>query len=191
MRSLTKNEYISIHGQKAYDENSVSWKPWAAGAHGNPVIRELLGHGIVGVENLGGDLDKVNGKRFRFYCFPCAGIWEIGSMARCAAEIDEEDLTDAPDRTYKYGGTGYQDSEGSRDSGLAYIHAFLTETNNIQGKPGGKDNGKENHYYRSCNWGMAEKENNPNVPLTPSEIAEDVYECWKSRGSCRPSAYEG
>lgn len=24
------------------------------------------------------------------------------------------------------------------------------------------------------------KENNPNVPLTPSEIAEDVYECWKA-----------
>ena len=24
------------------------------------------------------------------------------------------------------------------------------------------------------------KENNPNVPLTPQEIAEDVYECWKA-----------
>ena len=24
------------------------------------------------------------------------------------------------------------------------------------------------------------KENNPNVPLTPEEIAEDVYECWKA-----------
>lgn len=24
------------------------------------------------------------------------------------------------------------------------------------------------------------KENNPNVPLTPVEIAEDVYQCWKS-----------
>ena len=22
------------------------------------------------------------------------------------------------------------------------------------------------------------KENNPNVPLTPEEIAEDVYDCW-------------
>ncbi|MBQ9814963.1 MAG: 3-keto-5-aminohexanoate cleavage protein [Lachnospiraceae bacterium] len=24
------------------------------------------------------------------------------------------------------------------------------------------------------------KENNPNVPMTPEEIAEDVYECWKA-----------
>ena len=22
------------------------------------------------------------------------------------------------------------------------------------------------------------KENNPNVPMTPAEIAEDVYDCW-------------
>ena len=22
------------------------------------------------------------------------------------------------------------------------------------------------------------KENNPNVPLTPAEIAEDIYQCW-------------
>ena len=24
------------------------------------------------------------------------------------------------------------------------------------------------------------KENNPNVPMTPEEIAEDVYACWKA-----------
>ena len=24
------------------------------------------------------------------------------------------------------------------------------------------------------------KENNPNVPMTPQEIAEDVYDCWKA-----------
>ena len=23
------------------------------------------------------------------------------------------------------------------------------------------------------------KENNPNVPLQPDEIAEDIYQCWK------------
>ena len=25
---------------------------------------------------------------------------------------------------------------------------------------------------------LPKKENNPNVPMTPSEIAEDVYDCW-------------
>ena len=24
------------------------------------------------------------------------------------------------------------------------------------------------------------KENNPNVPLTPQEIADDVYQCWQA-----------
>ena len=24
------------------------------------------------------------------------------------------------------------------------------------------------------------KKDNPNVPMTPEEIAEDVYECWKA-----------
>ena len=24
------------------------------------------------------------------------------------------------------------------------------------------------------------KENNPNVPMTPAEISEDIYACWKA-----------
>ena len=120
-----KNEYISIHGQKAYDEKFGELEALGCWGTWEPCHKELLGHGIVGVENLGGDLDKVNGKRFRFYCFPLRWYMGDGSMARCAAEIDEEDLTDAPDRTYKYGGTGYQDSEGNGDSGLAYIQRLF------------------------------------------------------------------
>ena len=68
----------------------------------------MLGHGIVGVENLGGDLDKVSGKRFRFYCFPLRWYMGDGSMARCVAEIDEEDVNDVRERTYLYCGTGVQ-----------------------------------------------------------------------------------
>lgn len=41
-------------------------------------------------------------------------------------------------------------------------------------------NGKENNYHSSCNRCLAEKENNPNVPMTPQEIADDVYACWKA-----------
>ena len=33
------------------------------------------------------------------------------------------------------------------------------------------------------------KENNPNVPMTPSEIADDVYACWKA-GAAVASSYE-
>jgi kynurenine formamidase len=63
----------------------------------------MMGNGIVGVENLGGDLDKVAGKRFRFFAFPLRWWLGDGSMVRCAAEIDEDDLNPVPDRLYKYG----------------------------------------------------------------------------------------
>lgn len=34
------------------------------------------------------------------------------------------------------------------------------------------------------------KENNPNVPMTPSEIADDIYACWKAGSSNCTSTYE-
>ena len=98
-----KFAYIKLHGQAAYDKKfgeleAVSgWGTW------EPCHKMLLGHGIVGVENLGGDLDKVAGKRFRFFCFPLRWYMGDGSMARCVAEIDEDDLNDVPDRVYAYG----------------------------------------------------------------------------------------
>ena len=102
-----KFEYIRIFGQEAYDkkfgdlEALGNWGTW------EPCHKLMLGHGIVGVENLGGDLDKVKGKRFRFFCFPLRWYLGDGCMARCVAEIDEEDLNDVPERTYTYGGTGF------------------------------------------------------------------------------------
>ena len=81
------------------------WGTW------EPCHKELLGHGIVGVENLGGDLDKVSNKKFQFYCFPLRWYMGDGSMARCVAYIDEDDLNDVPDRTYKYCGTGCEDRD--------------------------------------------------------------------------------
>jgi kynurenine formamidase len=99
-----KETYIKVHGQEAYDrkfgdlEALGNWGTW------EPCHKMMLGHGIVGVENLGGDLDKVSGQRFRFYCFPLRWYLGDGSMARCVAEIDEDDLNDVPDRKYSYGG---------------------------------------------------------------------------------------
>ena len=50
-----------------------------------------------------------------------------GSMARCVAEIDEDDLLkDVPDRTYKYGGTGFQTAEeGNGGSGVEYMRKLF------------------------------------------------------------------
>ena len=100
-----KEAYIKFHGQEAYDkkygdlEAIGNWGTW------EPMHKLLLGNGIVGVENLGGDLDKVSGKRFRFFCFPLRWYLGDGSMVRCVAEIDEDDINDVPDTLYGYGGS--------------------------------------------------------------------------------------
>jgi kynurenine formamidase len=99
-----KLTYIKLFGKEAYDKKFGDLEAIGCWGTWEPCHKLMLGHGIVGVENLGGDLDKVSGKRFRFYCFPIRWYMGDGSMARCAAEIDEDDLNDVPDRTYTYGG---------------------------------------------------------------------------------------
>lgn len=100
-----KEVYIKVHGKEAYDkkygdlEAIGNWGTW------EPMHKLLLGNGIVGVENLGGDLDKVSGKRFRFFCFPLRWYLGDGSMVRCVAEIDEDDVNDVPDTLYGHGGS--------------------------------------------------------------------------------------
>ena len=98
-----KELYIKIHGQTKYDEKFGALE--AIGCYGTwePCHKLLLGNYIVGVENLGGDLEKVVNKRFRFFAFPIRWHLGDGSMVRCVAEIDEDDLNDVPSRTYPYG----------------------------------------------------------------------------------------
>jgi kynurenine formamidase len=99
-----KLTYIKVYGKKAYDKKFGDLEAIGCWGTWEPCHKMMLGHGIVGVENLGGDLDKISGKRFRFYCFPIRWYMGDGSMARCVAEIDEDDLNDVPDRNYTYGG---------------------------------------------------------------------------------------
>jgi kynurenine formamidase len=120
-----KFEYIRIHGQDAYDKKFGSLEDFGNWGTWEPCHKLMLGNGIVGVENLGGDLAKVSGKRFKFYCFPLRWFMGDGSMARCVAEIDENDLNDVPERTYAYCGTGYAGAEGGGGSGDAYIKALF------------------------------------------------------------------
>ena len=121
-----KFDYIKLHGQEAYDELYGDLEAIGCWGTWEPCHKQLLGHGIVGVENLGGDLDKIPaGVWFRFNCFPLRWYMGDGSMARCSAEIDEDLLLDVPTRTYKYGGTGYGEKEGNGDSGLEYIQKLF------------------------------------------------------------------
>jgi kynurenine formamidase len=120
-----KFEYINMHGQEAYDtrygdlEAVSGWGTW------EPCHKLMLGNGIVGVENLGGDLAKVSGKRFKFYCFPMRWYMGDGSMARCIAEIDEDQMNQVPAREYFYAGTGYADEAHGGANGLKYIQSLF------------------------------------------------------------------
>ena len=124
---IDKFDYIKLHGQAAYDEKFGDLEAIGCWGTWEPCHKQMLGHGIVGVENLGGDLDMIPpGVWFRFNCFPLRWYMGDGSMARCSAEIDEDLLVKGvPTRTYKYGGTGYGEKEGNGDSGLEYIQKLF------------------------------------------------------------------
>ena len=53
-----------------------------------PCHRQPLGNGIVGFENVGGDLDKVTGRRCTFAAFPIRWQYGDGSIVRLVAMID-------------------------------------------------------------------------------------------------------
>ena len=119
--------YIKIHGQEKYDESFGFLESFGNWGTWEPCHKLMLGNGIVGVENLGGNLDQIPvGVEFMFYCFPIRWHLGDGSMARCAAYIDEDLLTGAPERTYKYCGTGYSTEEMGGASSLDYVQKLFS-----------------------------------------------------------------
>lgn len=55
-----------------------------------PCHNEILSHGIVGIENVGGDLDLVTGKRCTFISTALRWVGGDGSMLRLVAMIDPQ-----------------------------------------------------------------------------------------------------
>ena len=92
-----------MHGKAKYDEKFGELEAIGCPGTWEPCHKYMLGNGIVGVENLGGDLDKVKNKRFRFFALPIRWHLGDGSMVRVAAEIDEKELVPAEPHIYKYG----------------------------------------------------------------------------------------
>jgi len=104
-----KEVYIQVHGREAYDAKYGELEALGQEGTWEPCHKYMLGHGIVGVENLGGDLDKVL-RQALSASTASRSAWYMGdgSMVRCVAEIDEADVVPGvPDRTYTYCGTGY------------------------------------------------------------------------------------
>jgi kynurenine formamidase len=55
-----------------------------------PVHRILLTHGIIGIENVGGEVDKVSGKRCIIIALPLKWIGGDGSMTRLVALVEKK-----------------------------------------------------------------------------------------------------
>jgi kynurenine formamidase len=86
-------EYKRLHGHEVI-EDFPEWEP----CH-----KLLLCNGIMGFENVGGDIAKVVGKRVKIMGFPLRWYMGDGSIVRLVAEIDEDEMNKVPDRVYKYG----------------------------------------------------------------------------------------
>lgn len=71
-------EYEAETGRKV-SEDFALWEP----CH-----REILGNGIYGFENVGGDIDKVTGKRVTFAAFPWRWVGGDGCIVRLVAIMD-------------------------------------------------------------------------------------------------------
>ena len=86
-------EYKKMFG-KSVEEAFPEWEP----CH-----NLLMSNGIVGYENVGGDIAKVVAKRVKLMGFPIRWYMGDGSIIRLVAEIDEAEINKVPDRVYKYG----------------------------------------------------------------------------------------
>ena len=70
--------YVLRPAQKVAEEFSL-WEP----CH-----RELLGNGIIGFENVGGEIDKVTGKRVTIAAFPWRWVKGDACIVRMVAIVD-------------------------------------------------------------------------------------------------------
>ena len=64
----------------------------------------LLAHNVMGIENLGGDLDKVKNQRFLFCAFPLRWYMGDGTIVRAVAFVPSDRIDrSVPDKEYPYG----------------------------------------------------------------------------------------
>ena len=72
-------EYKEWSGGRGWEQDHPLWEP---------VHRKLFSNGILGIENVGGDLDAVTGKRVTFAFFPWNWTRGDGCIIRLVAMID-------------------------------------------------------------------------------------------------------
>ena len=64
----------------------------------------LMANNVMGIENLGGDLDKVTNQRFLFCAFPLRWYMGDGTIVRAVAFVPSDRIDrSVPDKEYPYG----------------------------------------------------------------------------------------
>ena len=86
-------EYEEMFGHPAI-EDFPEWEP----CHDI-----LMANNVMGIENLGGDLDKVTNQRFLFCAFPLRWYMGDGTIVRAVAFVPSDRVNDVPDKVYPYG----------------------------------------------------------------------------------------
>jgi kynurenine formamidase len=76
-----KDEYFEWSGGRDWKDDFPEWEP---------VHRILFTNGILGIENVGGDIDKVTGKRCTFAYFPWNWDRGDGCIVRLVAIVDPD-----------------------------------------------------------------------------------------------------
>ena len=76
-----EKEYFEWSGGRDWKDDFPEWEP---------VHRKLFTNGILGIENVGGDLDAVTGKRCTFAFFPWNWDRGDGCIIRLVAMIDRK-----------------------------------------------------------------------------------------------------
>jgi kynurenine formamidase len=75
------DEYLKWSEGRTWEQDFPEWEP---------VHRKLFSNGILGIENVGGDLDAVTGKRVTFAFFPWNWTRGDGCIIRLVAMIDKK-----------------------------------------------------------------------------------------------------
>ena len=91
---ITVEEYEEMFGHPAI-EDFPEWEP----CHDI-----LMANNVMGIENLGGDLDKVTNQRFLFCAFPLRWYMGDGTIVRAVAFVPSDRIDrSVPDKEYPYG----------------------------------------------------------------------------------------
>ena len=89
-----------FHASSRNTRKNSGIQRWKISRNGN----HATANNVMGIENLGGDLDKVTNQRFLFCAFPLRWYMGDGTIVRAVAFVPSDRIDrSVPDKEYPYG----------------------------------------------------------------------------------------